>query len=101
GFGVADLAYEYDVGILADHMAKSGRVGGRVQSDLPLLDDRERIVVYHLYRVLDRDDVGSAGVVDVTDHRSDRRRLAGSRGTGDQHEPSGRIRELAHHRRKP
>jgi hypothetical protein len=52
------------------------RVGIRVQTDLPLLDDRAIVVVHDLDRVFDRDDVSPPGPVDVTDHRRDRRRLA-------------------------
>jgi hypothetical protein len=43
--------------------------------------------VHELDRILDRDDVIGTRAVDVVDHRAERRRLAGARGAGDEHEP--------------
>ena len=60
-FGVADLADEDHVRVLADDVSKRRRVRVGVDPDLPLLDDRELVVVDDLDRVLDGDDVRRGG----------------------------------------
>ena len=89
GYGVADLAEEDDVGVLPDDVAQRVPVAVGVDADLALLDDREDVLVHHLDRVLDRDDVRAARAVDVADHGGDRRGLAGAGGPGDEDEPAG------------
>ena len=100
GFGVADLADEDDIGVLADHMLERGRVRIGVEPDLALLNDRAIVVVHDLDRVLDRDDVRPARPVDVTDHRGDRRRLPGAGRSGEQHQATRGIGKLGDHRRE-
>src|SRR5262245_141173 len=51
-----------------------------------------------LDRILDRDDVGRAGGVDVIDHRRERRALAASRGSSDEHESALFLRDRLEHR---
>ena len=41
-----------------------------------------------------------AGLVDVVDHRGERRRLARAGRTGDEHEPAGPLREVLAHLRQ-
>jgi hypothetical protein len=49
-----------------------------------------------LDRVLDRDDVLVARLVDLVDHRRERRRLARAGGAGDEHESTRAPRQLVH-----
>jgi hypothetical protein len=101
GIAVTDLTDEDHVGILADDVTQRVRVRVGIDADLPLLDDREHVVVHHLDRVLDRDDVRPTMPVDVTDHRRDRGRLAGARRSGDQHQPPRCVGEARHDAREP
>ena len=52
-------------------------------------------VVQELDRVLDRDDVLGVGLVDVVDHRGERRRLARAGRAGDQDDPALLLGQLA------
>ena len=81
---VAHLADEDDVGVLAHRGAQRGREVGGVEPHLALVDHRELVEVQHLDRVLDRDDVDLAVVVDVVDHAGERRGLARAGRAGDQ-----------------
>jgi hypothetical protein len=82
---VAHLADQDHVRVLAQRAAQ--RVGEPgIDRDLALVDDRPVVAVEELDRVLDRHDVGAARVVDVVDHRRQRRALAAAGGPGDQHE---------------
>ena len=76
---VAHLADQHDVRILAQRRAQRvlERVGVRV--DLALVDQAALVLVDELDRILDGDDVVAAVLVDVVDHRAQRRRLAASR----------------------
>ena len=56
--------------------------------------------VDELDRVLDRDDVRRRGLVDVVDHRRERRRLARAGRAGDQDDPALLVGQLADHRRQ-
>ena len=58
----------------------------RVAPDLALVDVALVRLVDVLYRILDRDDVSLAAVVDDVDHRSKRRRLAAPSRTGHDEE---------------
>ncbi len=54
--------------------------------DLALVHEAPLVVVHELDRVLDRDDVVGAVLVDVVDHRGQRRGLSRAGRPGDQHE---------------
>src|SRR6478752_5124293 len=58
------------------------------------MDERHAALVVELDRVFDRDDVRRSRVVDDVDHRRERRRLAGPRRTGEQHESTRLEREV-------
>ena len=77
--GVGELADEDHVGVLAEPAAQRGGVAGRVRADLALGDDRLGVGVEDLDRVLDREDVAGAPVVDPVDEGGDGGRLARSR----------------------
>ena len=95
--GVAHLADEDDVGVLAHRGAQRDREVGRVVTHLALGDDRLLVRVQDLDRVLDRDDVDLLVGVDEVDQRGQGRRLAGAGGARDEHEATGLERELADH----
>ena len=84
--GVAHLADEDVVGVLAEHVLEGRDVGIGVEADLALVDDRALVLVEDLDRVLDGHDVPAYGVVDVVDHRRQSGRLARAGRAGDEHE---------------
>jgi len=68
--------------------------GRHVRAQFALLDEglfRDEPV---LDGVLEGDDVGGPAAVDLVNDRGDRRRLAGSRGPADEHEPGPQLRDL-------
>ena len=79
GLGVAQLADQDDVRVLAQHTAKCLLEAHRVEPDLALVDDAAAVGVEDLDRVLDRDDVLAARPVDVVEHARERRRLPRAR----------------------
>ena len=101
GLEVAQLADQDDVGILAQRRAQRilERVG--VGAHLALVDQALLVAVHELDRILDRDDVLVARLVDVVDHRAQRRRLARSGRAGHQHQPLVQLAQLQDVRRQP
>ncbi len=99
--GVAHLADEDHVWVLAQHPAHGRRVVGGVGADLSLVDERQLVGVQHLDRVLDRDDVDRARLVDVVDHGRHGRGLARTGRTGDQDHPPGLVGQPPYHGRQP
>src|SRR5205823_12657754 len=57
-------------------------------------DARFIVGVKELYRVFDRDDVEWLRVIEVRDHRGERRALAVARGADDEDEPAIALREI-------
>ena len=93
--GVAHLADEDHVGVLAQHpLQRAVEVVG-VGADLALVHDRPLVGVQDLDRVLDRHDVTRLVLVDVVDHRGERRRLARAGRAGDEHEAALLLGEAA------
>ncbi len=84
--GVAELAEQDDVGVLAQHPLDRREVGLGVDPDLALVDDAATVLVEDLDRILDRDDVLVPCPVDVVDHRRERGRLSRARGAGAEDE---------------
>ena len=68
------------------------RVG--VEADLALVHDADLVLVDVLDRVLDGEDVDRAPLVDVVDHRRERRRLPGAGRAGDEHEALRQVAEV-------
>src|SRR4051794_40181373 len=58
------------------------------------------MLVHELDRILDREDVVVSFLVDLVDHRRERRRLARSGGTRDEHETAWALGEVGEHRRE-
>ena len=100
GLGVAQLADQDRVRILAEHAAQRLREVGGVEPDLTLVDDAVAVGMEDLDRVLDRDDVLVARAVDVVEHRRERRRLARAGRARDEHEPAVLLGEALHARRQ-
>ena len=96
GLGIAQLADQDDVGVLAQHAPQRlvERIG--VETDLALVDDAERVLVEDLDRVLDRHDVLAPRLVDVAEDRRERRRLAGAGSAGHEDEPAVLLRQQLH-----
>ena len=91
---VTHLADEDDVGVLTERGAQRAveRVG--VEADLALVHDADLVLVHVLDRVLDGEDVDRAPLVDVVDHRRERRRLPGAGRAGDEHEALRQVAEV-------
>ena len=70
---IAHLADDEHVGRFSQGAAQRGREGLRVLADLPLSDHRAHVVVQVFERVLDADDVLLRSLVDLVDHRGQRR----------------------------
>src|SRR6185436_9837588 len=97
-FEISNFADEDDVGVLTQHAAKGLTERRRVGADLALVDVRVHVTMEELDRVLDRDDVGAAILIDVLDHRRQRRRLARAGNSRDEDETTRLHRDLLEHR---
>ena len=95
---VAHLADEHDVGVLAQGGAQRVGEGVGVRVQLALVDHALLVRVQVLDRVLDRDHVLVALVVDLVEHRRERRRLAGAGGPGHQHQAARLVADGGDHR---
>ena len=93
GLGVAQLADEDDVRVLAEHAAQRLAEALGVEPDLALVDDAAAVGMEDLDRILDRHDVLAARAVDLVEHRRERRRLAGAGRAGDEDEAALLLRE--------
>ena len=101
GLCVAELADQDHVRVLAQRPPKGLAERGRVDPHLALVDDALPVVVQELDRVLDRDDVALARVVNVTDDRREGRRLAGAGRARAEDESALRFRKLRDSVRQP
>jgi hypothetical protein len=91
---VAQLPDHDDVGVLAERALERREEGLGVLADLALRHVASLRPLDHLDRVLDRDDVVLAGLVEVGDHRGQRRRLAGADRARDEDEAVVVAQEL-------
>ena len=99
-FEISNFADQDDVGILPQHAAQRLAERRRVGADLALIDVAVDVAMQELDRIFDRDDVGAAVLVDVLDHRRERRRLARAGHAGDEHQAARLHRDLLEHRRQ-
>ena len=94
GLEVADLADHHDVGVLAQNRAQAARERHLdLGVDLGLADAVDVV----LDRVLDGQDIARE-IVDALERRVQRRRLAGTGGTGDEQDAVRPMHELVHGR---
>jgi len=92
--GVSHFTHQDHVRILAQRGAEGAVKFVRVQPQFALVDGAEFVGVDEFDRVLDRDDVILVLLVDVLDHRGQRRRFSGAGRSGDDHQPVGMIAEV-------
>jgi hypothetical protein len=90
---IAKLTHQHDVGILAQRGAKRARERPGMHADLSLGDQALLALMHELDRILDREDVLSAGRVHQVDQRRERGRLAAAGRAGDEDESLGEVRE--------
>ncbi len=100
GLEVAHLADQDDVRVLAQRRPQRLAERAGVAPHLDVLDQRAVRAVLVLDRVLDGDDVGRAGAVDLADQRRQRGRLAGAGGAGHQHQAAVGLHQLGQPRRQ-
>ena len=93
-FQIAHFADEHDVGILPQRVLERGLEALGVDADFALVDDAVLVLVNELDRILDRDHVSLQLLVDLVEHRGERRRLAGARGAGDEDQAARLVREI-------
>jgi hypothetical protein len=98
---VPHLADEDHVRVLAQSGLQAEREALRVAADLALVHDAALVPVQELDRVLDREDVLLAALVDLVDHRRQGGRLARAGGTRHQHEAARLLDEVVYRRRQP
>ncbi len=98
--GVAELADQDHVGVLAQTAAQGLGERGGVEPDLTLVDDAAVVGMDDLDRVFDRDDVLAARAVHVVDDRRERRRLSRAGGAGDEDETAVFLGEATDARRQ-
>ena len=98
--GVAELADEDHVGVLAQRAPQRLAERRGVEPDLALADDAALLLVDDLDRILDRQDVVAPRAVDVVDHRGERCRLARAGRARDEHETARLVREALDARRQ-
>ena len=80
---------------------RSACANDRVSTDdFALVDDRPVVAMEELDRVFDGHDVRAAVVVDVVDHRRERRALAAAGGAGDEHEAALFVGDPLQHLRQ-
>ena len=97
---VAHLADQDDVGVFTERGAQ--RVGEAlgVAVHLALVDEAALVLVHELDRILDREDVVLPLLVDLVDHRRQRRRLAAAGRAGDEDEAARPFGQRRQHRRE-
>ena len=100
GLVVAHLANEDHVRVLTQSTAQGGGKAGHVAAHLALMDQSFFAFIHVLDGVLDGQDVVGAVLVDVVDHRGQRRGLAAARGAGDQDQAAGLVRQFLQNRRQ-
>ena len=93
GLGVAKLADQDDVRILAEDATEGLLEARRVEPHLALVHDAVAVGVEDLDRILHGDDVLTALAVDLIEHRRERRRLARPGGAGDEDETAMLLSE--------
>ena len=84
GLVVPELTYQDDVWVLPQNALERLREAVSVVSDLALRHHAPLVPVREFDRILDGDDVVTASLVDVVDHRGERRRLARARHTREE-----------------
>ena len=99
-FGIPHLAHQDDVGILSEDAPEGLLERLHVASELALVDRAHLVRVDKLDGVLNRDDVDGLGLVEMLDHRGERRGLAAPRRPCDEDHPLRCLADVPEHRGK-
>ena len=99
-FHVAQLADEDNVGILANGMLHANLEVLDVGADLTLVDQALVLGKHEFDRIFEREDVLAVVLIDVVEHRADRRALAGAGDAGQQYHPLIELAEPLDARRQ-
>ena len=91
---VAHLTEEDDVGVLTKGAAQTVGEAVHVGAHLALVDHRGLVEVQVFDRVLDGEDVTRLLLVDLVDHRGERRALARTGGAHDEHESVRLVQQV-------
>ena len=75
-FGFPQFAYNDDVGIFPQHIQQSLSEGSNMSPELPLLDEGHFRLKPIFNRIVECNDMHTAGTVDMIDDRGNGRRLA-------------------------
>ena len=86
GVEVPNLADEQDVRVLSEHAPQRLAKAVGVGSDFALVDAALDVAVQELDGVFDRDDVRVPVLIDVVEHRRERRRFSGARDSSDENQ---------------
>src|SRR5258706_1696908 len=97
---IADFTDEDDVVILPEHAAQRLREGGRVGTDLALVDVTIDVAMEELDGILDRDDVRFAVLVDVLDHGRERGALSRTGNARDENKSAWLERDFLQNARQ-
>ena len=99
--GIPQLSHQDHVGVLPQGPPQRLRKARRVAADLALGHEALLRHVHKLDRVLDGDDPQAMVVIEVVDHRSQRRALAAPRRARHQHQAAILLSDVLKHRRQP
>jgi hypothetical protein len=97
GLEVANLTDEDDVRVLPQHAAQRLAERRRVRADFTLVDVAVDVAMEEFDGILDRDHVRLVMLVDVLDHRGQRRRLPRPRDARDENQTARLQRHLFEH----
>ena len=100
-FKIAHLTDQNHIRILAQGAAQRTRKAGYIHAHLALVDQRFFALIDVLDGVLDGQDMLGAALVDMLDHRRQRRGFAAAGGTGDQDQTARLVRHLLQHGGQP
>ncbi len=91
---VPHLADQHNVGVFTQRCPQRDLEALGVQTDFPLVDQALLVRMHELDGVLDGHDVLAPVLVDVVDHRRQRRGLARAGRAGDQHQAPGQPAQV-------
>ena len=98
--GITHFTDQHDVRVFTDKGTKTGLEVQHVDADFTLVNRGLLVFEDVLDRIFERHDVDALAIVDVVEHRGDRRRLTGARHTGEDDDALRLHGDLGHHFRK-
>ena len=94
GFRVSHLAYDDDIGRLTQCRAQRCREIRRIRAYFHLFDHAPQVLVLVLNGIFDGYDVPRFPQIDFMDQRGKRRGFSRTRGTTNQHQSAGQMRQI-------